>query len=334
MGRNMKNPIRTKIVKLTLAAMTAGLVSGCTTVPTKITVNQAKPAGTKVWAGIPDISGIAPIAKDRYLVVHDSKDKPGSRQRARIGIINISRAKGHEDIAYTKLQLPASLQPVTSDLEAVCKIPGRTNEFLMAESSYYDGRYGRMFHIRLDGDMAILEGSDQLPKNLDQFEGMACTPVIDEKVGLIMGQRGGSKDYPSGAIRWGKFDLASHKISGLESAVSVRAPNLWNNPDVRSITGLSIDANNTLWASAAVDLGSDVGWFRSIVYDLGKIYPNAAVPFVQNTQHKIWVMDGLKVEAVTNGIDGLSLSYGSEDEKLGGIWRDLPKTPTLIRAAN
>jgi hypothetical protein len=71
-----------------------------------------------------------------------------------------------------------------NDLESVCAIPARQNEFIVAEAGSWKGRFGRLFHIRIDADNGTADvlGSADLPIEQDtdmvvtgdQFEGLAC----------------------------------------------------------------------------------------------------------------------------------------------------------------
>jgi len=292
--------------------------------------DKPKSKAKKKWMSVPDISGIAPMGADTYLVVHDAKahkvDKP------RIGIVKINRET--EKLKYKALAFSNGPDPITSDLEAICRLPDRPKEFLIMESGYWEGKYGRIFHIEIADKMVNLIHSEQLPDIEDDFEGMACAEKSDGTVFVILGQRGGEKTSADisarkGALRFANYNPISHAFTTPGTPVLIHAPNIWRDNALREITGLSLGADGTLWASAAIDLDQDLGPFRSLVYGLGKIYPNAQNPFIASTTHKVWVMDGMKIEAVTSGFDGKSPSYGSEDEKLGGIWRELPKTPSL-----
>ena len=331
----------TKFLKIGTGIIGVSLIAACTHTPnpTHTTKNTASDIAvmtyqngkSKTWAAIPDISGMAPVAADTYLVVHDAK---GHRpNRPRIGLVKINREK--EKLAYTKLSFANPPTPVTSDLEAICRLPGK-DEFLITESNYWKGDYGRVFHIKLNGDNVSILKSIQLPDIADDFEGMACAPKANDDVLVILGQRGGKNNSTdinarNGALRFAIYNPMSLAFKMTDKIVPIHAPNVWQDKNLREITGLSIGADNTLWASAAIDLDNDLGPFRSLVYNLGTIYPNAVTPVIETRTHNIWIMDGIKIEAVTAGLDGKSPSYGSEDEKLGGIWRELPKQPTLVR---
>ena len=281
--------------------------------------------GPSHWSAIPDISGIAPIGPDAYLVVHDAKAH--KVKKARIGLISINRK--NEKLAYTQLKFPKTLTPPTSDLEGICRVPNRANEFLVNESGYWEGKYGRVFHIKITGENITIINTMQLPVINGQFEGIACMPASGNSITILLGQRGGNAANPHGAIKWGNYNLGSHQIKWSSNKIPVTAPNPWHSKRLRGITGLSIDKDGTLWASAAIDLDKDLGPFRSLVYTLGKVSKNSTPPVFISANHKVWIMDGIKIEGVTTGFDKASISYGSEDEKLGGIWRELPQTPSL-----
>lgn len=326
-----------KYLKLGTYMMGVGLVAACTHMPKPthtaseiavMTYQNGKPK--TAWKAVPDISGIAPVGIDTYLVVHDAKGhKPKS---PRIGLVKINRDK--EKLKYVPLAFTNPPNPITSDLEAICRLPG-ADEFLITESNYWKGDYGRIFHIKLNGDKVSVLKSIQLPDIDDDFEGMACAAKSGGDVLVILGQRGGENSGTdiaarSGALRFANYNPSKLTFAMTDKIMPIHAPNIWKDNDLREITGLSIGADNTLWASAAIDRDKDLGPFRSLIYNLGTVYPNALTPVIETRAHNIWVMDGIKIEAVTSGLDGKSPSYGSEDEKLGGIWRELPKQASLV----
>ena len=71
----------------------------------------------------------------------------------------------------------------------------------------------------------------------------------------------------------------------------------------------------------------DEGPFRSIIYRAATVQADAVNPIqLSKTQRPSWMMDGLKVEALAgppDGVSGAFLSFATEDEQLGGVWRPL-----------
>jgi hypothetical protein len=81
-----------------------------------------------------------------------------------------------------------------------------------------------------------------------------------------------------------------------------------------------------LWAVATADAG-DMGPFRSVVYRLGAVQPHKDHPVALHREPEVaWIVDGLKIESLSGpaaGVEGSVLSFGTEDEDLGGTWRGL-----------
>ena len=92
-----------------------------------------------------DFSDLVLVGGNTYLVVSDYKMPihPGNR----LSLMTISGGR--------TVQIPVNTpdwkhsEGAPSDLEACCAIPGRENEFLLAESGAYLGKFGRIFHIAL-----------------------------------------------------------------------------------------------------------------------------------------------------------------------------------------
>jgi len=238
---------------------------------------------TTTISSFPGISGIARMSSNEYLIVHDAKnceeDKPRcDPKNPRIGLLNIKSASGR--IEYKQLDFPAAASSLSSDLEGVCRVPNKSNEFFLAESGYWDGKFGRIFHIRVTMQRrVVLVDEFQLPKSGDQFEGIACIAINSADVLILLGERGGSEANPKGVLRWGTYNLVTRQQPAWsEQSQEVTAPNPWGVSGLRTITGLSIDGENRLWGSAAVDPDNNDGPFRSVVYLIGHVDVNIKVP--------------------------------------------------------
>jgi hypothetical protein len=229
---------------------------------------------------------------------------------------------------------------IGNDLESICSIPGRPNEFLIGESGDWQGRPGSIFHVKVDTALLKAEvlGSVRIPllhnndfgKTGDQYEAMACLEMEGEKKVIILAERGGSEAYPRGLIRWGVIDLKKHKLSfsdaGMKGMV-VDVPGNWTNKkEKRDITDFYIDGNGFIWAAASEDHG-DTGPFYSVVYQLGRVKEG-------DTNQPVQVFDkivnfkeipGVKIEALSGPCAGIESShaFGTEDEIYGGIWRPI-----------
>ncbi|MEM7278931.1 MAG: hypothetical protein AAF385_12470 [Pseudomonadota bacterium] len=276
---------------------------------------------------IPGISGMAWAGESSLLTVQDAKifepDEP------RIGLLTID--KTNEELRYRPLTFPANATSLSNDLEGICRAPNRPGEFLLSESGYWNKHYGRIFHVSIAGShvelirelsLPLIRDNNENQRDGDQFEGIACTELTRNEVLVILGERGGTSVYPNGVLRWGSYDLSAGNIRWSENSIPIKAPNPWSTPTLRSITSLTIDTNNHLWASAAEDSG-DLGPFRSVVYQIGTVSKRTDQPISVAKNPEVLVVEGFKVEGVSAGTETSDLSIGTEDEAFGGNWRNL-----------
>ncbi|HYQ91125.1 MAG TPA: hypothetical protein VES89_03375 [Candidatus Competibacteraceae bacterium] len=279
-------------------------------------------------------SGMVQIGPDDYLVVHDTK---AGRSDPRVGII---RVKQDEPLRYAPLTVDnwVHSQGPANDLESACALPGRPGELLIAESGYQKNLYGRIFHLEIRGTTLRVLGVLPLPRlsdsdkdwERDNYEGLACAARNDGKILLILGERGGSSRYPNGVLRWGVFDPTHGMVDWPDAGKTggmLITPGPWSNPQSkRDISDLYLDGQGNLWAAASEDAG-DEGPFRSVIYRAATVQADAANPIqLSKMEHPSWVLDGLKVEALAGPPDSVSsafLSFATEDERLGGVWRPL-----------
>ncbi len=316
-------------------------LAGCSAAPSTVGPPGAPSNVVAKTIANAGFSGMAQAGPNRYLVVHDTK---GHRDGPRLGIVEVTGQGLH----YSPVSIEDWKHPDgrSSDLESACGLPGLPglpNEFLLAESGTWDGQYGRLFHLRLDGQrgeilraypLPILQGRGPDAEG-DNYEGLACAPLEGGRVLLLLGERGGSSVYPTGVLRTGELNLATGDLQWREAGragLPITAPGGWPvAPDgsevtPRAISDLYVDSDGTLWAVATADAG-DLGPFRSIIYPLGTLTsgPDPGVA-LKRAPAATWVVEGLKVEALAGPaaiLPGSALSLGTEDEDLGGVWRGL-----------
>ncbi|MEZ5003776.1 MAG: hypothetical protein R2730_12155 [Chitinophagales bacterium] len=277
-------------------------------------------------------SGMEQLSDNSYLVVYDLKTYSNG---IRLGIIEV-----FDDSITVK---PVAVdhwdaEGIASDLESICAIPGRTNEFLIAEAGNWQGKLGRVFHIKLDrvNQKAMMLGSFKYPQlhrndfdiEGDQYEGMLCFPYDENSRIVLMGERGGTQSNPTGLVRWGKLNLNDHSFTmqgeGLKG-IPVSAPGDWINPESkRSITDLHIDGEGRIWAAASQDQ-TDVGPFYSLIYQLGRTNLfDKERPFVIFENIVLsQAVSGFKIEALSGPCKNINSTHsiGTEDEMFGGVWR-------------
>lgn len=267
-------------------------------------------------------SGMAHMGENRFLVVHDTKK---GNPEPRLGVILIESGSLPAYSSVTVKDWGHSDRPA-SDLESACAIPDKKLEFLVSESGQGGKKNRRIFHIRLllnevEGWLGVVEGVIKLPKDTDNIEGLACLAAEGDSMFVVLGERGGTKNYPQGKLRWGRLDLKSYTLN-LQGEQTFAAPDWPEEADNRDCSDLYIDEENNLWISAAEDPGND-GPFRSVIYNAGKVDPEAPNPIWLDPE-RAWIVEGLKVEAIgAPVVEGSALSMATDDENYGGIWRPL-----------
>lgn len=289
----------------------------------------------------PGYSGMAQLSENSFLTVNDRKNQiePGYR----IGIIELTAKDG---IVFTPVNVGdwKDEEGDPGDLEACCGIPGRSGEFLVAESGYYKGKFGRIFHFSLLKDsqgvwtVSVNKAFRIYNRKLDdkncsykgdEVEGIACFNSLGKTI-LVYGERGGltSDGTKVGTIVWGALDFASYEFNQMGEAALVDKSLLCD----RDCSDLLLTANGdsiSVISVATQDKG-DNGPFRSIVYRAGRFLVDAnrkTVQFVLDCKPHILVdLSAIKVEAIAgpakNAPDS-KYSIGTDDELFGGIWRPL-----------
>ena len=314
--------LRTGLFSIAAAVTLTGCISINASVPPIPPINLA--------AAMPGISGMAPMADGRYLIVTDTK---AYSDDVRFGALD-AVAEGGSRFSPMLVQGWDAVGGMSNDLEALCALPGRSDEFLAAESSYRDADYGRILHLRVNHGAIELIRALKLPTERSNgkddmgYEGLACKRIGEGRYLLALGERGGSKVRPRGSLRFGEFDAAAGTLKWQTHETELHAPGSWLSvPPHRDIADLYVDGAGTLWAVAASD-PDDYGPFRSLVWTPGHMGNGLDKPFLTERADRDarWIVDGFKVEAISSPdrrIPKGVLSIGSEDEKLGGAWRAL-----------
>lgn len=276
---------------------------------------------------LPGMSAMAMVSQDSYLLVQDKKiDQGGDR----LGLLQFSPDGRPSYRSLFVTGWPNNQQ--SNDLESICALPGRTNEFLLAESGSWHGEFGRLFHIKLYQGYATVLASFGLPIQKDNteqqagdnFEGLVCLNKAPNRFLLVLGERGGNGER--GSLTWGDFDLAAGDIQWSNQRIPVQppVPNLAQ-PTQRDIADLYLESN-VLWASAVREAGN-AGPFSSFIYQVALVDPLADIPVNLISGGKIfWQVDGMKVEALASPsqlFPNSSMAMGTEDEWFHGQWRAL-----------
>jgi len=277
----------------------------------------------------PGFSGMVKFDPSSFLVVHDAKD-PSNDPRVSVLSVGFGRAPYVSPVSID--WRAAGAEP--NDLEAICAIPGKGDRFLVCESRYFNGLYGRVIEIALtrnhDGFFASVKEVYRLPELPDEIEGMACVKRKDKPPLVILATRGGKQP---GELIACTMDATKHQIVPLEgkgSRVTLVSPAEGRtHPDQRrDCADIYIDAKGRILAVATADPG-DSGAFRSVIYEAGTIDSDSNDPITitatqANPPKPFWILDGIKIEALAApAIEGSMLSVASDDEDYGGVWRPL-----------
>lgn len=276
---------------------------------------------------LPGISAMAMVSQDSYLLVQDKKIEEGGD---RLGLLQFSPDGKSSYRSVFVTNWPNNQQ--SNDLESICALPGRPQEFMVAESGSWHGEFGRLFHIKLYQGYASVLASFALPIQRDNteqdvgdnFEGLVCLNKAPNRFLLVLGERGGLGQR--GSLTWGEFDLAVGDIQWATQRLPVEPPqpNLAE-PAQRDIADLYLESN-VLWASAVREAGN-TGPFSSFIYQVALLDPQAAVPVNLIAGGKIFYqIDGMKVEALappSQLFPNSSMAIGTEDEWFHGQWRAL-----------
>jgi hypothetical protein len=270
-----------------------------------------------------EISGLAKWSATEAICVHDAKADL-ERDDPRIGVIDSSVTGGR----YSEIKVDWPKGEIANDLEAICRIPGRTNEFLAAESGdRADGavkRAGRVFRLECrrsgNGIKIRVAQTWYWPEGTRDLEGLACAIVEGEPV-IFAAKRAGT--IYTARLRFGIIDGERLEFMGTNRVGSDILPSF-----ERKVGDLHIDDAGSVWAVATVDSAdTNAEWndgpFRSAVYRLGKVTNDLSAPLIlDSTGASAFVIDGLKVEGLTGSILERGLfTIGSDDEDLGGVWR-------------
>jgi len=309
-----------------------------------------------------NFSGMTRIGDNDFLVVHDKKYPRDAGSRVGIVTVNGKEKTGLEKTRKGQRMGPFSYHPLSivgwpadenpaNDLEAVCEIPYGNNIYLLAESGYNKGKFGRVFLIQVvkkpgKGWCSTFQGffcpfASELPDDKKimrkyktpselQIEGIWCLGTPDDKFMVIFARRGNSST--PAVLVWGdlKFDRSGKphfEKKGRRDLTKGSAP-----LGGRGSAALMLRENKKgrgddwdVWSVATVD-PDDNGPFCSVIYQAGTFKWDEKKGFTPCDPVILWTLEGLKVEALSVSAEVVKdsrFSIGTDDEVYGGIWRPL-----------
>lgn len=282
-----------------------------------------------LWAAPPaaslpvrDISGMAWLAADTFLVVHDAKN-PFERARPRVSLVCLPAAPAGGCDAPLEVAWPGPQGP-SSDLESVARLPG-TRSFLLVESGNDGSDFQRLFLAEYAGGALHIRAVAAWPVPVENVEGSAVARVGDQLVFLFAERAHGQ---PSTRLAWAPMTVDPLAF-GTFRHVPFPYPGEAG-PDVRPVSALEVDRRGRVYAASAVDPGRDDGPFRSAVWEVGVLRPDSTGrPDLRLMPRPLRraALDGLKVESVAvreQRRGHVELFIGTDDEHYGAVLRPLP----------
>lgn len=257
---------------------------------------------------LPPLSGLACLPDGGFLAVVDTKSTAPAEAPRVIRVFLLGQDATWEPVPVDWPDPDGT----SNDLESVAAVPG-TDSFLLVESSYFEGRYGRILQVTLDG--RVLR-TGHLPTNVTNIEGTAVVGALGGLV-FLFGER------QDGTIRWADLDLSGEEIRLTEKGsvrFQVADPQGTNH---RELSTLEADAAGRLFTASTVDPGNQ-GPFQSVVWEIGQVGEQLSI---LGEPRRIADVPDAKVEALAfcRGADGREqLFLGSDDEDFGGSLRPVP----------
>lgn len=285
----------------------------------------------KVQAALPGISGLASHDGKYYLAVQDKKVQ---RLGDRLLRIEVKPQQGFSLQSLSVTHWPHG--QMANDLEAVCALPERPDEYLVAESGTWQGAFGRIFHLKVKEHYAQILATFDLPvendstpsKAGDEFEGLACTQKSDKSYLVILAERG-SLEKP-GFLRTGTLTLENSSLIWSQKRLLIDGPtDVPRTSYPRVMTDLYLQ-NSVLWASAAHDGGNN-GPFHSVIYPVAFVKADEEAPLTLLAERpSTWRLDGVKVEGLARpsiATPQAEMMFATDDEHYLGVLRPLQKLP-------
>lgn len=261
---------------------------------------------------LPGLSGLAWIADDTFLAVHDVKD--GSKD-PRVSTLRLP-ASGNELIDWKSIEWP-SPQDLSIDLESVARIPDKSSLFLLVESKrrIFLAEYQEPQQLKLIESIAW-------PAKVENVEGTAVAKVGEHLI-FIYAER--AKGELETDIHWADIELEPLKIGEFRK-VRLKFTESQLKGLNRPVSAMEVNNSGTLYVASSYDPGNK-GPFRSVLWKVGHIQEadGKSQVVLDSTPELLATFDGFKVESVAVRQEkGLEIFVGTDDEYYGGTLRQVP----------
>lgn len=275
-----------------------------------------------------DLSGLAWLGEDRFLLVHDAKN-PDELDRVRVSFLKTPASLEGMMWAPLEVEFPDG---ASSDFESASKVP-ESDFVLLAESNDDAGDYRRIFLAKVDDVSVTIEDTVPWTDFSDAFN-VEATAVAKTDAGYLFLWAERSSGKQETAIQWSELTLDPFSIGQPLGSVPFTLPadfvDSEGNPLYsRPIVGMDIDSGGNVFIVTAYDpegtvQNPDNGPFRSAVLQIGKVYAGNVT--LDETPKLLATVDGFKIESVsvTESGNDTWLFVGTDDENYGGTLRRLP----------
>ncbi|MCP4211870.1 MAG: DUF333 domain-containing protein, partial [Halieaceae bacterium] len=273
---------------------------------------------------LPDVSGLAWIAGDSFLAVHDAK-YPEEAALPRVSLLQLPR--GLDGIRWRPLAMQVQ-GPKSNDFESIARIP-ETRRVLLVESTEEQDEKPfsrRIFLAQVSRPALRIVDTIEWPTATHNVEGTAVAPVGQGYL-FIYAER--AEGEGSTQIRYATLNLNPLQIGEFNDAGAFTSPGPTGD-DARPLTAMEVDSNGVIYVASAEDPGDDNGPFRSAVYTIGQVSfeDGTATVMLDPEPSLLATLDGLKVESLAvrelPGVDR-ELYVGFDDENYGGTLRKIKR---------
>jgi len=280
--------------------------------------------------GFADVSGMAWIRDDLFLVIQDAKN-PETLPRACL----LEVPTGPAGIFWKPLDVQFP-EYNANDLEGIARIPG-TDRFILAESTeeLAEKPYsGRLFLGELRGESLEIIDLVRWPLKTENIEGTAIARV-GERLLLLFAERAHGRN--STGIHMADLRLSPLRLEQVILGGTFTCPYPCGE-NARPVSAIAVDASHNIYVASAEDPDDDNGPFASAVYSIGKLVQEGPVVTMRLDENPRLIarLDGMKVEGLTireRSGKPRELFVGLDDENYGGTVRPIRLRDPLFEPA-